>query len=321
MKRKRNYSWIIIVALLFSACAKENKPVTQLKDALLNDFYVGVALNSWQTKGSDSLTNSVITGHFNSIVAENCMKSESIQPEEGVFTFNDADNFVSYGEANGMFIIGHCLVWHSQAPKWFFSDENGEDVSREVMIQRLKTHIDTLVGRYKGKVHGWDVVNEAFNEDGTLRNSKFLQIIGEDYLQLAFEFAHQADPEAELYYNDYNMFKPEKCQGVVKLVKSLQEKGVKIDGVGFQGHIGLTEPTIEEYETSINAIAELGVNVMFTELDITVLPWPSDQVTAEISTNYELKNEYNPYPNGLSDSLSQALDKRYESMFNMFNIV
>ncbi|MFA9391029.1 MAG: endo-1,4-beta-xylanase [Prolixibacteraceae bacterium] len=309
----------VLSLLVWSSCSsKVDHTEKSLKQALAGKFYIGVALNTWQTSGEDSLVKATIVNNFSSIVAENCMKSESLQPIEGEFNFEMADDFVDFGEKNEMFIIGHCLVWHAQAPAWFFTDAEGNDVSREVMIDRMKSHISTVVGRYKGRVDGWDVVNEAFNEDGTLRDSKFLQIIGDDYIQLAFEFAHEADPDAELYYNEYNMYKPEKLDGVLKVVKSIQENGVRIDGVGMQAHISLVDPTIEQYETSVNAVAALGLKTSFTELDISVLPWPEGPVVAEISTSFELQKEFNPYPDGLPDSLATALTERYASLFEMF---
>jgi endo-1,4-beta-xylanase len=305
--------------IIGSSCEKKSDcDTTSLKNALADKFFIGVALNEWQTDGLDSLVNATTVNNFSSIVAENCMKSESLQPEEGVFTFDKADEFVEYGEANNMFIIGHCLIWHAQAPHWFFTDIEGNDVSREVMIERVRTHISTVVGRYKGRVNGWDVVNEAFNEDGSLRNSKFLQIIGDDYIELAFQFAHEADPDAQLYYNDYNMWKPEKCKNVIQFFSDLKANGLKIDGVGLQAHIGLSEPTIEQYQISIDAIAEMGVKAMFTELDVSVLPFPSEQITADISTNFELKQEYDPYAEGIPDSVSNILDKRYVEIFDLF---
>lgn len=319
---RRNILILFLVSTLLivgNSCVNKIETKTPtLKNALADKFYVGVAINEWQTDGLDSIVNITIANNFSSIVAENCMKSESLQPEEGVFTFDKADEFVEYGEANNMFIIGHCLIWHEQAPHWFFTDTEGNDVSREVMIERIRTHISTVVGRYKGRVNGWDVVNEAFNEDGTLRDSKFLQIIGEDYIELAFQFAHEADSDAQLYYNDYNMWKPEKCENVIQFLSDLKANGLNIDGIGLQAHIGLGEPTIEQYQISIDAIAEMGVKAIFTELDVSVLPFPSGQITADISTNFELKQEYDPYAEAIPDSVSNLLDERYVEIFDLF---
>ena len=307
-----------ILTLLFVAltgCA--NHKVT-LKDALKDKFLIGVAMNEAQITEADSSSVAIIKNHFNSITAENCMKSEELQPVEGEFNFKLADQFVKFGEENNMYIIGHTLVWHSQAPKWFFTDATGKDVTREVLIERMKNHIFTVVGRYKGKVKGWDVVNEAFEDDGSWRNSKFYQIIGEDYIRLAFQFAHEADPDADLYYNDYSMAHEGRRNAVVKMVNNLKSQGVKIDGVGMQGHMDMVFPDLDEFEKSMLAFAETGVKLMITELDVTVLPRPGIDVGAEISASFEYQQKLNPYAEGLPDSVSIALNNRYNDIFKLF---
>lgn len=307
-----------ILTLLFVAltgCA--NHKVT-LKDALKDKFLIGVAMNEAQITEADSSSVAIIKNHFNSITAENCMKSEELQPVEGEFNFKLADQFVKFGEENNMYIIGHTLVWHSQAPKWFFTDATGKDVTREVLIERMKNHIFTVVGRYKGKVKGWDVVNEAFEDDGSWRNSKFYQIIGEDYIRLAFQFAHEADPDADLYYNDYSMSHEGRRNTVVKMVKDLKSQGVRIDGVGLQGHMDMVFPDLDEFEKSMLAFAETGVKLMITELDVTVLPRPGVDVGAEISASFEYQQKLNPYAKGLPDSVSIALNNRYNDIFKLF---
>ena len=297
--------------------ANKNQNLT-LKDAIQDKFYIGVAMNSDQILGKDKKGIDIILKHFNSIVAENCMKSAIIQPKEGLFNFEMSDKFVEFGQKNNMWIIGHTLIWHSQAPKWFFTDDKGKDVSREVMIARIKSHISTLVGRYKGKVNGWDVVNEAFEDDGSWRKTKFYEIIGEDYIKLAFQFAHEADPKAELYYNDYSMAKEERRNAVVKMVQSLQKEGIKIDAIGMQAHITMDYPSIEDEEKSIVAFGNLSLKVMITEMDLSTIPFPSQNITADVATSYEFKKEYDPYANGLSDSAALVIHDRYLSFFKLF---
>lgn len=320
MKLKSYYFVIsfMVIALFANCKAEESKSEKALQEALKGKFLIGVAMNADQITGKDTAGVRLIKEHFNSITPENCMKSEVLQPEEGKFDFALADQYVDFGQKNNMFIVGHTLIWHSQAPKWFFVDKDGKDVSREVLIERMKNHISTVVGRYKGRVHGWDVVNEAIEDDGSFRKSKFYQIIGEDFIRLAFEFAHEADPEAELYYNDYSMSKEGKRDAVVKMVKKLQSEGVKIDGIGMQGHMTMNFPTVEEEEKSIVAFSETGVKVMITELDLTVLPSPGTKVSADVALSYEYQKQLNPYPNGLPDSVAQAAHDRYAEFFRLF---
>jgi len=316
---------IVPVLCLFLACltcisCNQTDDVKEptLKSALDGKFYIGTALNVDQILGQDSSSIKIVKEHFSSIVAENCMKSMYLQPNEGEFFFDDADKFVAFGEENNMFIIGHCLVWHSQAPSWFFTDEKGNDVSKEVLIERIKNHITTIVTRYKGRVKGWDVVNEAILDDGSLRESKFYKIIGEDFIHLAFEFAHAADPEAELYYNDYNEWHPGKMQAIVNLVNTLKEKGIRIDAVGMQGHMGMEYPSFEEYQAAIDAYTSAGVQVMVTEFDMSALPSPRRNVGANIADTEEFRQEVNPYTEGLPDSVATVWTQRMADYFSLF---
>jgi endo-1,4-beta-xylanase len=305
------------VQMLFKPVEMPGQGLT-LKDAFNDIFHIGTALNGRQITGAAPDEIAIVKKHFNSIVAENCMKSGPLQAREGEFDFTLADQFVEFGVQNNMHIVGHTLIWHSQAPRWFFTDSEGNEVSAEVLKERMKNHIFTVVGRYKGKVHGWDVVNEAVNDDGTYRNSKFFQILGEDFIKYAFQFAHEADPNAELYYNDYSMALPGKRQGVVRMVKKLQEQGVKIHGIGMQGHVGLDYPELEEFEASMEAYAALGVKVMITEMEISVLPMPDWNRGADISTNIEYREQLNPYTEGLPDSVNKQLEERYLEFFRLF---
>lgn len=289
-----------------------------LKEAFKGKFVIGTALNTPQIMGKDKETLEVVKNHFNAIVAENCMKSGMLQPGKGEFHFELADRFVSFGEENDMLINGHTLIWHSQAPDWFFTDSLGRDVSGEVLIQRMKDHIYTVVGRYKGRVHTWDVVNEAILDDGSWRKSKFYEILGKDFVKLAFQFAHEADPDAELYYNDFSMSNPGKRAGVVAMVKDLQRQGLEIDGIGMQGHIGLDHPAIEEFEKSILAFSALGLEVMITELDLSVLPSPWGNTGAEVSANSEYKQNMDPYKEGLPAEAQNTFNERYLSFFKLF---
>jgi endo-1,4-beta-xylanase len=245
------------------------------------------------------------------------MKWALIHPEPNKYDFAAADRYVEFGQKNKMFIIGHTLVWQNQIPGSAFNDKDGKLLSRDAMLERMKDHIFTVVGRYKGKVKGWDVVNEALSDEGPLRNTNWVKTIGEDFIAKAFEYAHQADPDAELYYNDFSLDKPSKRDACVKLVKDLKAKGLRIDGVGIQGHWAMTYPIREELEAFINAVSALGVKVMVTELDIDVLPSANQYRGADITVKVELQKELNPYVNGLPDEMQQKLAARYAEIFGI----
>ncbi|MDR1583887.1 MAG: endo-1,4-beta-xylanase [Prevotellaceae bacterium] len=310
----KRYLFLFSLMGLVVGC-KQSIENNRLKEAYKDKFLIGAAVNTGISSGQDTASIRILKQEFNSITAENCMKSENLQPEKGVFYFDEADQYVDFGEENRMAIIGHCLIWHSQAPQWFFTDENGQDVSREELIQRMKTHITTIVSRYKGRIKGWDVVNEAILDDGSWRNSKFYQIIGEDFVKLAFEFAREADPDCELYYNDYSMAHEGKRNSIVNMVKNLQSQGVKIDGIGMQGHCGLQFPNFNEFEKSLIAFSELGCKVSVTELDFSVLPAPDPHVGADVAAGFEYQQSLNPYPDGLPDSVANQLYRRYNDFF------
>ncbi len=204
-----------------------------------------------------------------------------------------------------MFIVGHNLVWHNQVPDWVFHDDKGNLLDRDALLARLKDHIYTVVGRYKGKIQSWDVVNEALNEDGTMRQSLWFKIIGPDYIEKAFQFAHEADPQVQLFYNDYNLENEPKRNGAIALVKKLQADGIPIAGVGIQDHDSLAFPAIDQEDATISAFAALGIKVAISELDIDVLPrrgGPTADVSLKIAQNAAL----NPYANGLPDSVQQT---------------
>lgn len=226
-------------------------------------FNIGAAVNLNTIKSQKDL----LRKHFNSITAENDMKFIEIQPSEGGVTFEKADQLAAFAKENGMKMRGHTLVWHNQTPEWVF-----EGADRETLLQRMKEHITAVMNRYKGTIFCWDVVNEAVTDEGPvlLRPTKWLEIIGEDYIEKAFEYAHEADPDALLFYNDYNESNPEKREKIYKLVKSLVDKGVPIHGVGLQAHWNLVNPGLEDIRTAIERYASLGLKLHLTELDVSV---------------------------------------------------
>lgn len=290
-----------------------------LKDAFRKKFLIGVAVNRSQVYQKNEAENKLIISQFNSLTPENDMKWMNIHPKPDEFNFEHADKLVAFAEANKMFVVGHTLVWHSQLAPWVFKTDDGGIIDSVELTKRIKNHIFTIVGRYKGKIKGWDVVNEALAEDGSLRKSQFLNIGGPAFIEKAFQFAHEADPNAELYYNDYNIENPEKRDGAIRIIKNLQAKGIKIHGVGIQGHWGLQYPPLEDVEKAIEMYGALGVKVMFTELDISALPNPLRMPTADISVRSAANPAMNPYPNGLPDSVQNQLADRYAAVFKLFN--
>ena len=291
-----------------------------LCDVFRDDFDIGVALSYNQIRGDEPNAMALVEKHYNSISPENILKWEEIHPEPDRYRFDAADQYVALGEKLKMNIIGHTLVWFHQTPNWVFQDEFGKQLDRDALLQRMKDHIFAVVGRYKGRIHGWDVVNEAIADDGGFRKCKWLEIIGEDYVLKAYEYAREADPGAQLYFNEYDFEKQPKCEGVIRLIRNLQSKGVRIDGLGIQGHWFLDYPRIDEIETYILALSELDVKLMVTELDVGVLPfYPVDSRAVALSSfDPETQRKYNPYADGLPDSVQKELTKRYAELFSFF---
>lgn len=306
----------ILGVLLMIACVTTPRKFVSLKEAYEPYFHIGVALKPDQFNGKDERANPILERHFNSITAENHMKWMYIHPEPDSFNFEWADKFVEFGEQRGDFIVGHTLIWHSQIPDWVFKHQDGTLLTRQELLSRMEEHIKTVVGRYKGRIHGWDVVNEAINDDGSWRETPWYQIIGEDYVAKAFQFAHKADPEAELYYNDYNLHQPQKADAVVALVSSLKEQGVPITGIGMQGHYALDYPTEEQFDTSIRKFKQLGT-VAITELDVDVLPAPDSYIGADVNRTMELQENLNPYTQELPDSIRQLQQKKFSMLFTV----
>ena len=273
IKKSIRYRALVSCICLSVAWAGPGKVLAQktLKQAYENYFPIGVAVASRNLSGPEA---ELITKQFSSVTPENAMKMGPIHPEPDRYNWQDADAIVEFAQKNGMKVRGHTLCWHNQTPKWFFTDNAGKQVSREILLSRLKQHIDDVVGRYKGKIYAWDVVNEAVPDTSSsiYRKSKFYEIIGEDYIEKAFEYAHAADPEAKLFYNDYNTESTSKREKIFQLLKKLKEKNVPVHGVGLQGHWSIFEPSAEELEKSITQFSSLGLAVQITELDVSTHP-------------------------------------------------
>jgi len=310
-------SVVVAAALLVTLTAAARAPIS-LKKAYQGDFYIGAAINTAQITGQDARGDAILAEQFSSISPENCLKWENVHPQPDRYDFAVPDQYVAFGEKHHMFIVGHNLVWHNQVPGWVFHDSNGKLLDRDALLARMREHIRTVVGRYKGRIQSWDVVNEALNEDGTLRPSLWEKIIGDDYIAKAFQFAHEADPDAQLTYNDYNLENGPKLEGAIRLVRQLQAEGIPIISVGIQDHDNLTWPTVEQEDAAITALGKLGVKVAISELDIDVLPPATRQQTAEVSLRIEEDPALNPYVHGLPDAIQQKLAQRYAELFGVF---
>ncbi len=292
---------------------KASEKSKALKTAFKPYFLIGAALNKVQIEEREPNAAKLVPQQFNSITAENVMKCEVIHPEWDRYNFDLSDKLVAYGKKQGMFIVGHTLIWHSQlAP--YVSEIKSSDSLRQFLVN----HINTIAGRYAGKVDSWDVVNEALNEDGTLRNSIFLEKLGAEYLPMAFSLAAKAAPNTELYYNDYNIEQPQKRAGVISLIKKIRASGARVDGVGIQGHWSINGPPLQDIENSILEFSEMGLKISFSELDLTALPNPWDLKGADVNQNFEGSSYMNPYTQGLPDSMQMKLANRYQDLFKIF---
>jgi len=289
-----------------------------LKDLFGDSFLIGGALNNAQIAGEDPTAIEILKRHFNAISPENALKWDAIHPGPAHFDFTLADRYVALGQSLGAFIVGHVLLWHQQTPAWVFEGEAGEALDRDTLLARMRLHVQAVVGRYKGRIHGWDVVNEALEDDGTWRQSPWYVTLGEEYVAHAFEFACEADPDAQLYYNDYNLWKPAKRDAAARLVTSLRSRGVRVDGMGEQGHWLLDDPPAGVIEAMIARFGNLGLKTVITELDVDPLPRPEWLDGADVSKHVEFKSALDPYVGGLPDALQNRLAERYADVFRVF---
>ena len=324
----KQYQKIIgALSLTYSCAALSACAQATLKDGYANEFLIGTimpgGLDPDATFTDDPIELGVVARDFNALTAENCMKPMFMQPNEGEYFFKASDYCVDFAEANSMALVGHTLVWHAMTADWFFKDEAGQLPSRELMLERMRTHIDTVVGRYKGRIPYWDVVNEAVLYQGAgnsavFRESPWFKAIGEDYIELAFRHTHAVDPDAKLYYNDYNMTKKEKVDFVLEMVSEMRAKGVPIHGVGMQGHWMLEWPSLSDIEYALRTFADAGIPVSITELDITVLPDPPSHSGANVTDNVEYAEKYNPYSQSIPDEVLEKQADRYQEIFELF---
>ncbi|NLM96498.1 MAG: endo-1,4-beta-xylanase [Halanaerobiaceae bacterium] len=289
-KLRKKYSLLLVLAVFFSIIlfnspylkADSEREIPSLAEVYADYFPIGTAVNSSTIKSHQEL----IEYHFNSLTAENEMKFDHLQPHKGNFTFGRADEIVELARRNNMKVRGHVLVWHSQTPAWVFQ-ENGQRVSREELLERMRTHIRKVVGHFKGDVYAWDVVNEAISDNPNeiyRSDNPWFEIIGEEYIAEAFRAAHEADPDARLFYNDYNAIQPQKRDKIYNMLKKLLDDGVPIHGVGIQGHWDISSFSSLQLMQAIEKYASLGLEVQITELDISVYAWGDNRRLAEPDT-------------------------------------
>ncbi len=280
--------------------------VKGLKDYYAEYFPIGVAISPRILNGPET---KLILHHFNSLTAENAMKPERIHPKKDQYNWGPADEIVNFARANGLLLWGHVLCWHQQTPDWFFEDENGNPVTKEVLLNRLKDHINNVVTHYKGKIYAWDVVNEAIDDgsDVFFRASPWYDICGEDFIYKAFEYAHEADPDALLYYNEYNTANPVKRDKIVTFLKQLINDSVPIHGIGMQGHWSVYGPSEMELRDAITAYSSLGLEVQITELDISIYPPEKDRRARRPDESDEFTPE-----------LEQKQIEQYKMFFSVF---
>jgi endo-1,4-beta-xylanase len=340
-----------VAAVAFAPPAHAAEPT--LKEAYKGDFLMGVAINRTVALGEDVRADNVnrrieqvkkdtalVIEQFNQISPENDLKWALIHPNEGPEGYNwkPADAFVDFGVKHDMYIVGHTLVWHGQTPNWVFQGNEpppaeeeqggrpgpgrrrggfgfrGPRASREQLLERMRDHIHAVVGRYKGKIHSWDVVNEALSDGGpdVLRDSLWRQIIGDDFIEKAFQYAHEADPDAILRYNDYSLENPGKRQKLIKLIKSLQEKGVPVHAIGTQTHISATSPSYEQLDLAFTEMAALGLPIHVTELDVNTAERGQRSTTAEVGDNASVTG---------GGQVSEADRRQSEQYANLFKVM
>lgn len=317
---------LFLLLLLLTGCRSHE---ATLRSAFDGQFLIGSCVGQRQVSGRDQRGDSVLLRHFNAIEPENCLKSSSIMPRWGVYRWADADAYVDFGTSHGLYTVGHCLIWHSQLTRDFCYDADGNLLTADSLKARMKEYITTVVGRYRGRIKAWDVCNETILEDGSYRRSPFYQILGEEYIPWAFQCAHEADPDCYLILNDYSMYEPAKVERYIAIVRDLQQRGIRIDALGFQGHLDMHHPDLDAYERLIRRVYdETGIHVCFTELDLSILPsvvqgadlggmnvW---QAMRDTTLRERLEPILHPYPDGVPQERLDEWNARYDALFRMF---
>jgi endo-1,4-beta-xylanase len=308
-------SAMLVASSVYGADMKEQS----LKNAFEGRFHVGASLNSRVFPKANDSSLSLVARQFDSISPGNLLKWQPFNPKPGVYNLDKADAFVQFGRKNDMYVVGHVLFWHNQTPQWVFQGKDGKQLSRDELLKRMRERVRYVAKRYGNKIQAWDVVNESIMDNGSLRKSKWTQVIGDDFIEQAFRIAADELPaDVELIYNDYSMTGKKKRDAVVKLVTTLKKKNIRIDGVGMQGHWGMGGPSVAAIEASIIAFSKTGVDVHITELDIDVLPRKSGMWDADIRKKLAQDPSMDPYKKGLPAEIQKKLAARYKDIFGVF---
>ncbi|WP_024611076.1 endo-1,4-beta-xylanase [Pseudoalteromonas sp. TB64] len=326
MHKKHTLSLLLLAGSLSVNVAQGQDPAPALKNTFADSFKMGVAVNQDIVTGKNAAAQSIIAKQFNTVTLENAMKAEVIYPQKGKVDFSGADAFIDFAKQNNMFTVAHTLVWHNQTPDWFFTNSKNEPNTPAQQLEQMRKHIELVAGRYKNKVDAWDVVNEVIADDGSYRPTVWVNRVGDGdtMVKAAFKYAQQYSPNTELYYNDFNAWRPEKRDGIIRMIKMLQKEGIRIDGIGIQAHWGLNFPKMQYIEQAIDAYAALGIKVMITELDIDVLPLTKEgQITGTDMMKPQFQLEefetyLDPYKNGLPSDVEAQLNARYKALFELF---
>lgn len=328
MHKKHTLGLLLLAGSLSvnAAQGQDPAPATALKNTFADSFKMGVAVNQDIVTGKNAAAQSIIAKQFNTVTLENAMKAEVIYPQQGKIDFSGADAFIDFAKQNNMFTVAHTLVWHNQTPDWFFTNSKNEPNTPAEQLEQMRKHIELVAGRYKNKVDAWDVVNEVIADDGSYRPTVWVNRVGDGdtMVKAAFKYAQQYSPNTELYYNDFNAWRPEKRDGIIRMIKMLQKEGIRIDGIGIQAHWGLNFPKMQYIEKAIDAYAALGIKVMITELDIDVLPLTKEgQITGTDMMKPQFQLEefetyLDPYKNGLPSNVEAQLNARYKALFELF---
>lgn len=327
MKKKAFLS--VLLLSVSTGLFAQNDGLKPLKDAYAGSFKIGCAISSFEVSGRNPKAQELLITNFNALSPGNELKPERLHPRPDVWNWGPADNYIKFGKEHGMWMLGHTLCWHNQTPDFFWNNEDGTPKSHDELVETLRSYIETVCTHFAGKVDAWDVINEIISEEGGYRDKGWVKAFGgpeygDEIVKTVFRFAEKYAPNTELYYNEFNVWRPSKLEGIIRMVKMLQAEGIRIDGVGIQAHWGLNYPKTEYIEDAINKLSALGIKVMITELDVDVLPLTKEgQVIGNVMSDPQFQFEefkvfLDPYRDGLPEEVEIQQGKRYEELFQIF---